>query len=171
MKTFSAAGRQVRSRGIVLPTVLVMLLILSLAAVAISGQISTQTRMAGNSANTAISVQTGEAILRYATSQLVSGTYTEDQFRANASGLYYFNAANYNSSTPLPWQTAAGWSSAKTIPQSTFGDLAQERDFMIEELPPVITPGGNTHKAYRITARVVGHGGQGTILLQTLYKI
>lgn len=171
MTIFIVSGRPARSRGMVLPTVLIMLLILSVAATVVSEQISTQTRMAGNSANTAISVQTGEAILRYATSQLVSGTYTEAQFRGNTNGLYYFNAANYNSSTRLPWQTSAGWSTAYKIPPSVFGDLAQERDFMIEELPPVITPGGSTHKAYRITARVVGHGGQGVIIMQTLYKI
>jgi Tfp pilus assembly protein PilX len=160
-----------RSRGIVLPTVLIMLLILSVAAVVISEQISTQTRMVGNSANTDISVQAAEAVLRYATSQLVAGTFTESQFRANAAGLYYFNAASYSATVPLPWQTTAGWKTALIVPKSVFGDVTSSELYMIEELPPVITPGGSTQKAYRITAQVVGMGGQGTVILQTLYKI
>jgi len=159
------------SQGIVLPTVLIMLLILSVAAVVVSEQISTQTRMVGNSANTAISVQAAEAVLRYATSELVAGTYPEAGFRANASGLYYFNPANYSASVPLPWQTTAGWQTALPVPNAAFNDTASSQQYMIEELPAVNSPGGHIQKAFRITARVVGVGGQGTVILQTLFKI
>lgn len=155
----------------VLPTVLIMLLILSVASVVLVEQISTQTRMAGNSANTTMSLQVAEALLQTATGKLLSGAYTEAQFRADANGLYYFRASNYSASTPVPWKTAAAWNStALQLPVSAT-DLTSDRRFMIEELPAVSSPGGSTQKAYRITVRVIGQGQQGTVMLQTLYKI
>lgn len=163
-----------RAQGIVLPTVLIMLLILSVASVVLVEQISSQTRMAGNSSSTAITLQAAEATLQYATAQLVTGTYKETQFRANANGLYYFRASNYSKTTPVPWQTTAGWASA--IPALPIGNasantLTAEQKYMIEELPNVISPGGSTQKAYRITVRVRGPGNQGIVMLQTFYKL
>lgn len=155
----------------VLPTVLIMLLILSVASVVLVEQISTQTRMAGNSANTDMSLQVAEALLQTATSKLLSGAYTEAQFRADANGLYYFRASNYSFSTKVPWETPAAWNSTPQQPVVSPGDATTDRRFMIEELPAVVSPGGSTQKAYRITARVIGQGQQGTIMLQTLYKI
>ena len=168
----SFVHRSSRTRGIVLPTVLIMLLILSVASVVIVEQISTQTRMAGNSANTAISLQVAEAVLQTATSQVMAGAYSEAQYRANAGGLYFFRASNYSSSIKVPWQTAAGWASAKTVSSlNPLTDLTTDRRYIIEELPAVVSPGGSTQKAYRITARVIGQGGQGSVMLQTLYKL
>lgn len=163
---------QTRARGIVLPTVLIMLLILSVASVVLVEQISTQTRMAGNSANTAMSLQVAEAVLQTATSAVLAGTYKETEYRANAVGLYFFRASNYSPSIKLPWQTAAGWASAKTVSNlNPLTDLTTDRRYIIEELPAVVSPGGSTQKAYRITARVIGQGGQGSVMLQTLYKL
>jgi Tfp pilus assembly protein PilX len=164
-----AFGNQ--AKGIVLPTVLIFLLILSVAAVVLSQQISTQTRMVGNSANTALSVQAAEGVLRYATNQLVAGSYTEAGFRANANGLYYFNPADYSATVLLPWKTTAAWQTAYSVPQTVLNDSTSKRQFMIEELPAVIAPGASKQKAYRITARIVGQGGQGIVMLQTIYKI
>ncbi len=163
-----------RARGIVLPTVLVMLLILSVASMVIMEQIGTQTRMAGNSASSSISVQAAEAMLQIATSKLLAGSYPETAFRANANGLYFFRASNYSVSTPVPWKTAAGWNSTPAQPVIFAGDTTTERKFMIEELPPVLSPGAGSSKppkAYRITARVIGPGNQGSVMLQTLYKL
>ena len=163
-----------RAKGIVLPTVLIMLLILSVASVVLVEQISSQTRMAGNSAATAITLQAAEATLQFATSQLVAGTYKETQFRANANGLYYFRASNYSKTTPVPWQTTAGWTNALAAPQtgsSSANTATAEQKYMIEELPNVISPGGSTQKAFRITARVRGPGNQGIVMLQTFYKL
>jgi Tfp pilus assembly protein PilX len=163
-----------RSQGIVLPTVLIMLLILSVASVVLVEQISSQSRMAGNSAATAISLQAAEATLQYATSQLVAGKYQESDFRGDANGLYFFRASNYSKATPVPWQTTAGWTSAKSAPQigsSSANTATTEQKFMIEELPDVVSPGGSTQKAYRITARVRGPGNQGIVMLQTFYKL
>lgn len=161
-----------RTRGIVLPTVLIMLLILSVASVVIVEQISTQTRMAGNSANTAMSLQVAEAVLQTATGKILAGAYSEAQYRANAGGLYFFRASNYSPSIKVPWQTTAGWATAIPVAQlNSITDLTTDRRYMIEELPAVVSPGGSTQKAYRITARVIGQGGQGSVMLQTLYKL
>ena len=163
-----------RAKGIVLPTVLIMLLILSVASVVLVEQISSQTRMAGNSSATAITLQAAEATLQYATSQLVAGTYSEADFRGDANGLYFVRASNYSKTTPVPWQSAAAWTTAPTAPQTgtaSANNVTGTPQFMIEELPDVISPGGSTQKAYRITARVQGPGNQGTVMLQTFYKI
>lgn len=163
---------QTRARGIVLPTVLIMLLILSVASVVIVEQISTQTRMAGNSANTAMSLQVAEAVLQTATAQVLAGNITEAKYRANAGGYYYFRASNYSPTAKLPWQTAAGWASAQPVAKlNAVTDRTTDRRYIIEELPAVVSPGGSTQKAYRITARVIGQGGQGSVMLQTLYKL
>lgn len=163
---------QTRTRGIVLPTVLIMLLILSVASVVIVEQISTQTRMAGNSANAAMSLQVAEAVLQTATSAVLAGKYKETDYRANAYGLYFFRASNYSKLIKVPWETTAGWATAKTVLQiNSITDLTTDRRYMIEELPAVVSPGGSTQKAYRITARVIGQGGQGSVMLQTLYKL
>ncbi len=159
------------ARGIVLPTVLIMLLILSVASVVIVEQISTQTRMAGNSANTAMSLQVAESLLQTATSKVIAGAYTEAQYRADANGLYYFRASNYSSSAPVPWQSTTAWNGAPTQPVVSTNDLTTDRRFIIEELPDVVSAGGSTQKAFRITARVIGQGQQGVVMLQTLYKL
>lgn len=163
-----------RAKGIVLPTVLIMLLILSVASVVLVEQISSQTRMAGNSAATAITLQAAEATLQYATDQLVTGCCTEDMFRGNANGLYFFRASNYSKATPVPWQTTAGWATARNAPQrgtASANNVTGTPQYMIEELPDVVSPGGSTQKAYRITARVTGPGNQGIVMLQTFYKL
>lgn len=162
-----------RAKGIVLPTVLIMLLILSVASVVLVEQISSQTRMAGNSAATAITLQAAEATLQEATSLLVAGTFTESDFRKDANGLYFYRASNYSKTKPVPWQTTTLWATAQNAKQrgtASANNVTGTPQFMIEELPDVVSPGGSTQKAYRITARVTGPGNQGIVMLQTFYK-
>ncbi|MHB1273184.1 MAG: pilus assembly PilX family protein [Rhodanobacter sp.] len=149
-----------------------MLLILTIASLVIVEQISSQTRMAGNAAAAQQSLQVAEATLSTAMANLLTGAYTEAQFRANAGGLYFYRPSNYSKTAPPPWNTTAGWATAINLP-TPFGasDTTTERKYIIEEMPPVRSPGGSTQKAYRITARVVGVGGQGSVKLQTLYKL
>lgn len=159
-----------RVSGIVLPTVLVLLLILTIASMVLMDQITSQTRMAGNAAAAQQSLQVAEATLRQAMANLVTGSYSEAGFRSDTNGLYFYRADNYSASQPLPWKTAAGWATALVQAQINGSDNTTERKFMIEELPPVQSPGGSTQKAYRITARVIGPGNQGSVMLQTLYR-
>jgi len=166
------AHRQARRpSGIVLPTVMILLLILTVASLVLVEQITSQTRMASNAAVAQQSLQVAEATLRNATASLLNGNYSEADFRANANGLYFYRAADYSASKPPPWKTAAGWAGAQVQAQINSSDTTTERKFMIEEMPPVSSPGGSTQKAYRITARVVGPGSQGSVMLQTLYKL
>jgi Tfp pilus assembly protein PilX len=160
-----------QTRGLVLPTVLIMLLILSVAAVVLAEQISSQTRMAGNSANMATTLEAAEDTLRDAAVIATGGTVTDAMYRGNANGYYFFNAANYNATTLVPWLTTAGWNAAKTDSIPWGGSTKLLRQYMIEELPPVISPGGSSQKAYRITARVTGLDGKTVVMLQTLYKL
>lgn len=161
-----------RPAGMVLPTVLVMLLILTIASLVIVEQITSQTRMAGNAAAAQQTLQVAEATLRTATAKLLAGAFKEADFRANASGLYFYRASNYTTTTLVPWKTTAGWNTALKVSTAfSADDTTTQRRYIIEELPPVRSPGGNTQKTYRITARVIGVGGQGSVMLQTLYKI
>lgn len=171
MKVYPTPLRPSQTRGLVLPTVLIMLLILSVAAVVLAEQISSQTRMAGNSANMDTTLQAAEATLRDGANALTSGSVTEAQLRGNAAGYYYFNAANYNATTPVPWQSANAWAAVVKDPAAWSGNANISRKYMIEELPPVVSPGGSTQKAYRITARAIGLDGKTVVMLQTLYKI
>lgn len=159
-----------RASGVVLPTVLVLLLILTIASMVMMDQITTQTRMAGNAAAAQQSLQVAEATLRQAMTDLVTGSYSEADFRGNANGLYFYRAENYSASQQLPWKTSAGWTTAMVQAKINGSDKTSERKYMIEELPPVRSPGGSTQKAYRITARVIGPGSQGSVMLQTLYR-
>lgn len=153
----------------VLPTVLVMLLILTVASLVMVEQISSQTRMAGNAAASQQSLQVAEATLRAAVNQL--NTYSEAQFRADAGGLYFYRPSDYSKTTPPPWNTPADWATAISQPKIDNDDATTERKFMIEQLPQVQSPGGSKQTPYRITARVVGQDGHAVVMLQTIYKL
>jgi Tfp pilus assembly protein PilX len=164
--------RHRRHAGMVLPTVLVMLLILTVASLVMVEQISSQTRMAGNAAASQQSLQVAEATLRNAIGLLVTGTYKETDFRANAKGLYFYRPSDY-SKTALPhWSNAADWATAQAQAKiDSVNDATTERKFMIEQLPQVQSPGGSKQTPYRITARVVGQDGHAVVMLQTIYKL
>lgn len=166
------------SRGLVLPVVLIMLLVLTIASLVIVEQISSQTRMAGNAGVEQITLQAAESGLREVVNDLNSGAIPSSPatYYADAGGFYFFNAANYNSSTPLPWLVSSNWGSNLTntpaltcvSPAGTAVNLCQ---YMIEMLPSVLAKGGSMTRVFRITVRVVGPSNQGVVMLQTLYQI
>jgi len=176
--TTRAYRHQHRSRGMVLPVVLIMLLVLTIASLVIVEQISSQTRIAGNAAVEQITMQAAESGLREVVNDLNSGAIpsTPASYYGAAGGLYFFRASNYNATTPLPWQVAANWGSALTntpalacaSPASTAVSLCQ---YMIEMLPSVRAKGGSTVRVFRITVRAVGPSNQAVVMLQTLYQI
>jgi Tfp pilus assembly protein PilX len=167
-----------RSRGIVLPVVLIMLLVLTIASLVIVEQISSQTRIAGNAAVEQITLQAAESGLREVVYDLNSGAIPSVpvSYYSDTGGLYFFRASNYSSSTQLPWKVASNWGASLTntpalacaSPASTPVSLCQ---YMIEMLPSVRAKGGSTVRVFRITVRAVGPSNQAVVMLQTLYQI
>ena len=167
-----------RTRGIVLPTVLVMLLILSVASMVIMEQIGTQTRMAGNAAAAQQSLQVAEVLLRNAAARLQTNPYPKSLYVSplgvSPYGLYKILST---ATTPPPWKSTADWAGAPLQPKiNATTDTTTSRQFMIELLPagsgkPGVGVGSNIPAPvpFRITARVVGPGGQGIVMLQTIY--
>ncbi|WP_266156432.1 pilus assembly PilX family protein [Dyella silvatica] len=168
MNAYSAQHRR-HAAGIVLPVVLIMLLILTIASLVIIEQIGSQTRMAGNSAAEQLSVQAAEATLRHAANQLNSGSLSG--FRNNTGGLYC-NRPDCGLLTTPPWTVAANWTGALSA-KITATDDGSLHKFMIEELPPVVPRGSDARhplQVYRITARVAGPDGNSVVMLQTLFQ-
>lgn len=167
-----------RHRGLVLPVVLVLLLVLTIASLVIVEQISSQTRIASNAAVEQVTLQAAESGLREVVNDLNSGAIpsTPATYYANTGGFYFFNAANYSSSTSLPWRVATNWGTsltntpaiACTSPPGMAVSLCQ---YMIEMLPEVIAKGGSKVRVFRITVRAVGPSNQSVVMLQTLYQI
>lgn len=165
-------------RGIVLPTVLIMLLVLTIASLVIVEQIGSQTRMAGNAAVEQVALQAAESGLREVVNDLNSGAISSlpTAYYANAGGYYYFQASNYNSTTLLPWKIASNWGTGLTntpalscaSPTTMAVSLCQ---YMIEMLPSVIAKGGSVTRVFRITVRAVGTNNQSVVMLQSLYQI
>jgi Tfp pilus assembly protein PilX len=180
-----AAWPAPRSHGIVLPIVMIMLLVLTIASLAIVGQISSQTRMAANAGVNQVSLQVAEALLRNVSNQLNGGGIPSAPGNyqvgtgANSTGLYQYNPLNYSATTAPPWNVPADW--AAVVNQHTVNPAMCPSPpapsqitfcgYIIEKLPSVQIPGGSILNVYRITARVTGPGGQGTVTLQTLFQL
>jgi Tfp pilus assembly protein PilX len=182
----AAASFRVRTtqRGIVLPLVLVMLLVLTIASLAIVEQIGSQTHLAANAAVGEQTLQVAEAVLREAAGQLSAGSYSQAQFNANANGLYNHASGLYGSANPAPFgATSNAWGSAIALAPINTADLTSERKFIIERLPDAAGPGSAANNAnsygsateppqvYRISVRVIGQARQGMVQLQGLYQL
>lgn len=158
-------------RGAVLLTTVILLVLLTILALAAVSMNSTQTRVATNSADNLVAYQTAEAALNQAETALISGSYTG--FGLNTQGLYTFTPG----STPL-WaanlSTASWWQSATNAIQGFQGGSSQPAAFVIELMPPVIKPGQGMKavvNVYRITARAVGTSGQSPVVLQSTMQV
>lgn len=158
-------------RGVVLLTTIIMLVLLTILALAAMSMNSTQTRVATNSADNLVAYQTAEAALNQAETALVSGSYTG--FGLNTQGQYTFSPG----STPL-WaanlSNTSWWQSATNAIQGFQGGSNQAAAFVIELLPPVIKPGQGMNtlvNVYRITARAVGASGQSPVVLQSTMQV
>jgi Tfp pilus assembly protein PilX len=174
-----------RSSGIVLPVVMIMLLVLTIASLALVGQITSQTRMAANAALNQVSLQVAEALLRNVSNELNSGVIPSAPGNyqvgtsANATGLYQYNPTNYSATTAPPSNVAADWAAVVNqhtvnpamCPSPAAPEVISFCGFIIEKLPSVQIPGGSILNVYRISARVIGHSNQGTVTLQTIFQL
>ncbi|HEV2538876.1 MAG TPA: PilX N-terminal domain-containing pilus assembly protein [Frateuria sp.] len=164
-------GHAPRQDGIVLPVVLILLLVLTIASLLIIEQISSQTRMATNAAVSQIALQAAESELTGVISGLNSGAISSapSAYYGNTGGMYFFNASNYGASKPLPWKSASNFASSSTLCGASVPAVS-ECKYMIEMLPSVRAKGGSVVRVFRITARVVGPGNHGVVMLQALYQ-
>jgi Tfp pilus assembly protein PilX len=176
--TLQGYRRRHRSRGIVLPVVLIMLLALTIASLVIVEQISSQTRMAGNAGVEQITLQAAESGLRQVVNDLNSGAISSAPaaYYADAGGYYFFVATNYSASTPPPWKVSTNWGTSLTNTPaltcvSPSGMAVTQCQYMIEMLPAITAKGGSKSNVFRITVRAVGPSNQGVVMLQTLYEI
>ncbi|MFC5474695.1 pilus assembly PilX family protein [Paraherbaspirillum soli] len=155
-------------RGSVLITTTILVLMLTMMALAALSLNSTQTRIATNAADAQVAFQAAEGALNQAINNVLAGNYAAGGFLANTKGLYLFSA----SSAPL-W-SSVDWTSSSAVIQSFQGGSSAPAAFIIEQLPSVIRPGQNMKtpaQIYRITARAVGASGNSPVVLQSTVQI
>ncbi len=157
-RCFSGRSSQ---RASVLITTMILLIMLTVLALALISLNTTQTRIATNSADAQEAYQTAEGALNLASSNLQAGNYSLSGFTANTNGLYIFNSA----AAPI-WTTVA-WSSAIGAVQCTTCGASTKAAYIIEYLPAVNVPGYGPKHAYRITARALGISGKSPVMLQS----
>ena len=176
-------ARSVRSRqqGAVLYTALILLIILTIIAVAAERLQTGEAVMARNEHNHQLAMQAAEAALRDTETNLVAGTWNVAQFAQNANGLYVLQtevqgAGSSIADNPAAWTagnvmtyTGPALSNAPASPT-----LAQ---VVIESLPPVAragdplcTPSNQTQSCsvYRVTAHAVGGDSSSSATLQSV---
>lgn len=161
----NAQGQQ---KGSVLILALILLIMLTVMAVTEMSMNTSQTRIASNSADEQVAFHTAEAALNEATTNLLSGIYSNASFLSNANGLYLFNPAN-----PPLW-TTVNWASSSSVIKSFKGTSNTQAAYIIEQLPSIIQGGQNINlpaQVYRITARGVGASGNSIVVLQSTVQI
>lgn len=162
----ASAGSQ---RGAVLITTVLMLILLTLGALAAVSMNSTQTRVATNSADNQVSYQTAEGALSEAKTKLLAGVYSAAGFAANTNGLYVFDPAV----APV-WTDPSIWITSGAVIQGFQGGSSAGALYLIEKLPPVTKPGQSMKtplQVYRITARAVGKSGRAPVVLQATVQV
>ncbi len=154
--------------GSVLIITILVLIVLTIVAVAQVSFNSTQTRIATNTTDAQIAFQTAQGALNDATNNLFANTYSTSGFLANANGLYLFNP------NAAPLWTTVDWTNAGAVITSFQGSSNAQAAFIIEQLPSVIAGGQNLDlptQVYRITVRAVGASGGSPVILQSTVKI
>ena len=166
MNTLNAL-KQTKQNGYILLLTLVMLVMITVLALSLVSQNTSQTRIAANATDMEITFEKGEGALNQAINSLIFGNYSLLGFSLNANGLYQLNTE----AAPL-WSTI-NWSSNAVI-NSFQGNTGAAASYFIEQLPSVIQPGQNMNiptQIYRITTRSVGANGKTAILLQATVQI
>jgi type IV pilus assembly protein PilX len=162
-----------RQRGIVLVVALLMLLILTLIGVAASRGSWLQLKMAGNAQDSHVAFEAAEAEL--IDCEVVLTQTILPAFSKNGAHGYYDIEGN---ETQPAWERTT-WTDGDS---REYGGLAipgvaAPPRCIVEQLPPVPTPGGDLSSdtpaftlMYRVTARGVGASDNTSVLLQTTYR-
>lgn len=178
-----------RQRGVTLMVALVMLLIITLIAVAAARTQTAEARMAANLNNRSTAIQSGEATLRYAEGQLLTAQYSASSFASDTNGLYTLDSSvttpEYLSSS-VSWTPGSSntsvitYSSATGAPSLSSDNLSGSATFMIERLPAVAVPGESigmvqygsgvpSSNVYRITTVATGRDSTSSVMLQSIF--
>ncbi|MGL5742318.1 MAG: pilus assembly PilX family protein [Legionella sp.] len=147
---------------------MILLIILTLLALADVSLNTTQTRIAANATDSEVSLEKTEGALNQAINNLMNGTYNATDFLQNSNGLYLLNPGD-----PSLW-TTVNWSSSASVINSFQGYSNSQASYIIEQLPSIIQPGQNMKTPtyiYRITARSVSASGNTAVILQSTVQI
>jgi type IV pilus assembly protein PilX len=180
-----------RQAGVALIVALIMLLLITLIGLAAARNQGLETRMASNTQNRNKALQNAETGLRNAEDGLQQGIYKD--FTGNTGGLF----ALAPNATTLPqylcittWPIYAnatlpgcGATATATTLTSTDAGINAHFQFIIEQLPSVVSAGGSIStcqyncgtppvQVYRITSYGYGTGGDTTtsVVLQSIFQ-
>ena len=186
MPSSSKCSPRSRQQGAVLYIALILLLILTIIAVAASRLQTGEAVMARNDHNHQLAMQAAEAALRNTEINLINGTWLLPQFLQNNAGLYvlsdYVQAnglsiadqINWNANYPLPNPAAMPYT-GPALTNTPGSPIVTQ--VLIEDLPPVARPGDplctpssqtNSCSVLRITAHAVGADASASATLQTI---
>jgi type IV pilus assembly protein PilX len=187
MRRPPARSARFRQQGAVLYIALILLVILTLIAVAAARLQTGEAVMARNDHNHQLAVQAAEAALRDAETNLVAGTWSIPQFAQNTAGLYVLQL-EAQGATPsgIPGSVADQivWTAASPDAMTYTGPALSSApasptvaQVIIENLPPVAragdplcTPSSQTQSCsvYRVTAHAVGGDSSASATLQSV---
>lgn len=157
-------------RGSALIISLILLVVMTLLAIASMRVTTMQEKMSGNMRDSDLAFQSAEAALRAGEVYLQGATVGPFN---GTSGLFHY------ANNPAPdWTVAATWTGSVRTYGSTLPHVASAPLFFIEELVPVPEAGSSLEAGvaieesgmYRITARGVGGTDTAVSVLQSTYK-
>lgn len=147
-------------RGVTLIVALIFLAILMLLGVTVAQTTSMEERMAGNTRDRDLALQSAEAALEDAQTDLLG--YLANPFDGSTPGLVAFDSANANDSA---YWNAYDWAGASQEASVDLDLVAEQPKYVIEKLPDVATT-----KRFRVTARGVGSSTNTVVILQAGYE-
>lgn len=159
--TPNGSAARSRQRASVLIMTLILLIMLTVLGLGMMSMNSTQTRIATNSADAQQAYQTAEGALSEAANNLLADNYALASFLANSNGLYAFDA-----SIGPRWQSVTWTNNTEVILCATCG-MGTQAAFIIEYMPPAISPGSPARQVYRVTARALGVSSKSPVILQS----
>jgi type IV pilus assembly protein PilX len=161
-----------RQQGIVLVVSLVILVLVTLLSVSSMKNTVLQEKMTGNYKERNSAFQAAEAGLRGGENYLLT-TSVLPIFDSSTAGLY-----QPTSSGNARWDLVNWLNVGEVVSYTgTLTDIATTPKYILEEIPPVPSPGGSKetgvaqeNKYYRVTSQAVGNTNNAVVILQSTYK-
>ncbi len=160
MNSLQFSAVRSRQRGVTLIVALIFLAILMLLGVTVAQTSSLEERMAGNTRDRDLALQSAEAALKDAEADLPG--FLTNAFDGSTEGLIAFNAANANHAA---YWNAYDWDNASQLASTSLDEVAEQPRYVIEKLPDSATT-----KRFRITARGIGSSANTAVILQAGYE-